>query len=227
MMGTTPIYNLAYPDYSDMVDDGATAIGSLATDVEEMIDIYAGLKKIVPTGAHTNITFDSRGNGTPTIGATDFTIGGVFSSLYNSYRLIWTGYQSTGAVGQVWAQLRNTDISTSVYAQSLIYTSSSSTTVTGTNTTTTTFQYAGSCAASGIFSYNLTCLDIYNPAQAVQSMMSSMFLATFGGTNLISGQAYCYVNSSTVATGINLQMRTPVVTTISRAGTLSIYGYNL
>jgi hypothetical protein len=94
-MPSTPIYSLPYPANVDLVRDGHQDIQDLATASETTLNVLNGLVSLNPVGPHTNISFDGFGNGTPTVGASSFTIGNCFSTQYDAYKIVWTGGAST------------------------------------------------------------------------------------------------------------------------------------
>jgi len=65
-------------------------------DAAEKIETYMGLVKVIPTGA-TNGTVGA--TGTVTVGTSISTVSvlGCFTSLYDNYKIIWTGGLSVGA----------------------------------------------------------------------------------------------------------------------------------
>jgi hypothetical protein len=88
---TDPLGNspLTSPDHATLHAD--------VNDAVEKIETYMGLVKVIPTGA-TNGTVAA--NGTVTIGSavSSVTVSGVFSSLYDNYKIIlFGGVGSTGA----------------------------------------------------------------------------------------------------------------------------------
>lgn len=220
-MGTTPIYNLAYPDITDNVADGATAMQTLATDIEDMFDVYGGMKKIVPSPTgHTNITFNSRGNGTIPVstGALSITMVNVFSSAFNAYRVHWLGAQVT--VSNVSPTLSFPNITTGVYQNCMIYMFAGDATVYGTNSVNGTS--ANNIGRIQNTTPSFMVVDIFNPAQSTRKAIKSLNV----GTNGIFGVGYCLVDSTTVATDLRISMGLGP-RTLNPTGTVCIYGYNV
>lgn len=219
-MGTTPIYNLTYPDFTDNVADGATAIQTLATNMESMFDVYGGMKKIVPTPTgHTNVTFDSRGNGTVPLltGTQTVRMNNIFTSSFNAYRLHWLGPRLNASSITVTASFPN--ITTTVYNNAQIYMNAGNSTVFGQGTTAQTSNSYAGFILSGVL--NALVIDVFNPATATRKAMRSL-----NQTGSTFGTTYTVVNSTTVATdfqfGLVLGPRQ-----LNTSGTICIYGYNV
>lgn len=96
-MPTTPIYGFPYPSNTALIRNGHDDITDLAIDVEDTYDVLNGLIPIIPTGTHTNITFDQYGVGTPTVGQTSFVIAGCFPSAYTATRIMWNGSSASAS----------------------------------------------------------------------------------------------------------------------------------
>lgn len=216
-MGTTPIYNLAYPDFSDNVADGATAIQTLATGIESMLDVYAGIKKVVPTGPFVGATFDTRGNGT--VGGPTIDIGGCFSAEFNAYRIVLMDMSTGLSNATIYAQLISSNITGSVYSHASITASPTSTSLAGSGGTLT-FAPVGYITSLTGFSHSICVFDVYSPFQSVRKAFDAYIPSgtTVGASH---GKAYTVVDSTVSSTGL----RFPSSSIIS--GTVSIYGYNV
>jgi hypothetical protein len=66
-------------------------------DAVEKIETYMGLVKVIPTGA-TNGTVSSTGTVTVGSAVTSVTVSGAFSSLYDNYRIVYSGGVGSGLI---------------------------------------------------------------------------------------------------------------------------------
>lgn len=216
-MGTTPIYSLAYPDFSDNVADGATAIQTLATDIEDMIDVYAGLKKIIPTGPFVGATFDARGNGS--IGGSTIDIGGCFSAGFNAYRIVMMNMPSALNSATITAQLISSDITGSVYYAAVISASPTTTSLAGSGGTRTNAPVG---YIHDIFgnTHSVCVFDVYNPFQSVRKAFDA-WIPTGNTSSASHGRWYTVVDSTVSSSGLRFPS-SPMI-----GGTVSIYGYNV
>lgn len=116
MSGTTPIYALPYPDFSDNVSDGASDIQSLAIATEKLFEDRSGFVKLIPPNTgHLNITFDARGNGTMATGITTIHVNNVFTSQYNRYRVVLSNFTLSSNSNGVFAFRTSTGLISSNY----------------------------------------------------------------------------------------------------------------
>jgi hypothetical protein len=218
MPASTPIYSLPYPLANDPLPVMPTDMQKLALAVEDTFEIVGGLKKIVPTATgHTNITFNSRGNGTPSTGVTSFTVNNVFSDRFNAYRIRWQGGTSAGAV----VRLQYVGI-TSGYYGGIIFNrpnsgSAQTTTMDNNNSLHNEIQWLN------VVSTNIV-LDVYSPFQS--GVNTSVFstrvepTTTAGGLN---GRYMGFVSSTASVSSFTLSLTSAITT----GGTVSIYGYNI
>jgi hypothetical protein len=87
-MGTTTNNGWTYPESTDLVKDGATAIQTLADDIDTTLGVYA------PSTPGLNfISSTTIGSGVSTISLPTST----FTSTYDSYKIIWDASTCTSA----------------------------------------------------------------------------------------------------------------------------------
>lgn len=216
-MGTTPIYNLTYPDFSDNVADGATAIQTLAIGMESMLDVYGGIKKIIPAGPFVGATFDARGNGT--VGGSTIDIGGCFSAEFNAYRIVLMNMSTGSANATIYAQLISSNITGSVYNVGYITTSPTTTSVAGSGGTLT-FAPVGYITSLTGLSHSICVFDVYSPFQSVRKAFDA-YIPSGNTSSASHGKAYTAVDSTVSSTGLRFPS-SPIT-----SGLFSIYGYNV
>ena len=217
-MGTTPIYSLTYPELSDLVTDGASDIQALATGIETMFDVYGGLKKIIPTGTHSGVTFDSRGNGSG--GGINVDIGGCFTTAFNAYEVIVCGAVPFINNNLVIGQLLSTNVIAN-WARGAIYTRPPDTVISsGGSTSATGFYVSQLQNITG--GANLIRFRVFNPCQPLPKSTESFVVDGFlSGTNATHADHYAYNNTTVTSTGLRLNSAGMSFTH------LSIYGYNV
>jgi hypothetical protein len=217
-MGNTPIYSLAYPEFSDNVADGAADIQALATGIESMFDVHGGMKKIIPTGPHSGVTFDSRGNGVGS--GFDIDIGGCFSAEFNAYRVIISGARPFVNNLSVIGQLLSTNLFTN-WNRSGIFTRPSDTSIIGAGVQNTT-GFLITVLSSTTGGANVMTFDVYNPFQSLPKSTESFAIGSPSGISSTTQHArhYAYNNTTVSCTGLRLSNSFE----FSR---LCIYGYNI
>ena len=182
-------------------------------DAVEKIETYMGLVKVIPTGA-TNGTVAA--NGTVTVGnaVSSVTVSGVFSSLYDNYKIIYNGGIATsGIVG--WS-LRLGAVATGYYTSSysIPYTGAASLSQSNNGT---------SFLGSGVQTPDTGQADIelFQPNLAKRTFYKSCYIygATTGGGDM----AYYagYENSTTQHTAFTITFGGGTMT----GGTIRVYGY--
>lgn len=218
MASETPVYGWRVPDGTDPVALFPTQMRDLASDIETTFDIRTSMKKIVlPNTGHTSISFDARGNGTPTVGASSLTIANIFSADYNVYRINWQGsYHSTGAIVRV----AYGGVSTGYYGTTIYNRPSAGTPAAFTADNNNSLHTEVSYTTTGGLALNL---EIYNPFQTgiSTSIYSSRLEASTTGA---LGRYMGFVSSTASITNVTISFSAG---TISTAGTLTIYGWNL
>lgn len=222
MPASTPIYGFRYPLDTDPVPVMPSDMESLAEDVEATFDLSTGGKKIVPTATgHTNITFDARGNGTPSTGVSTFTINNVFTTQFNMYRLHWLGASVSG--GTPIGRLSYPSV-TSGYYGGVIYNRPNAITpsafaMDNNNTLHSEITFGTS---NGVL-YSVT---IYNPAQSgVQTAIVSPRLEM--NTTMASSALGTYVGFVSSTASINSVTVTVSGATFNPVGRVTIYGFTV
>jgi hypothetical protein len=105
-MGNTANNNWPYPESTDLVKDGATAIENLADAIDTTLGVYSpatpGLVKL------QTVTFS---------GVASQSVNNVFSSTYKSYKIVGYIESSTTDANNLRFRLRvsNTDLSSGIY----------------------------------------------------------------------------------------------------------------
>jgi hypothetical protein len=85
-MGTTTNNGWTYPESTDLVKDGATAIETLATNIDTTLGVYA------PSTSGLELI-----NTTSFSAVTAFSVNNVFSATYDNYRIVLNFTPSTNA----------------------------------------------------------------------------------------------------------------------------------
>lgn len=177
-------------------------------DAVEKIETYMGLVKVIPTGA-TNGTVAA--NGTVTIGnaVSSVTVSGVFSALYDSYKILLTGgtFSTTCDLG-----LR-LGSATSNYRYQFIYGNLATSLNTDGSVGTDRFNYCGITAATQM----LADIQVIGPFNAATTMIHchagriGNYLGTFTGgqVDTTSFTSFTFLPSAGTFTG----------------GTIRVYGY--
>lgn len=100
MPSSTPIYGFPYPLGTDPVGQGAQDIEDLATAVENYLDIYQGLVKIVPSSVSgTGATIASNGDVVVSGGTSSFVINGAFPTQFLNFKILVTNFIASTATG--------------------------------------------------------------------------------------------------------------------------------
>jgi hypothetical protein len=202
-MGTTTNNGWTYPESTDLVKDGATAIETLATDIDTTLGVYApstsGLE-LINTTSFSGVTSQSFNN--------------VFSATYQSYQIIFRGTQASAANLDFRVRAAGTDLTTSTYRQSVLFNSSGTTGYSGAGTTgATAIDLRGGCVTAGFY-----VIQIDNPFAT--AMTSLHHRANFTNvTDSVNVVCAGHVNNTTSYDGFTL-----VSTALT--GKVSVYGYN-
>lgn len=219
MPAFTPIYGFRYPLSTDPVPVMPSDMEILAEGVESRFDSSTGGKKIVPTPTgHTNITFDSRGNGTPSTGVSTFTVNNVFTNDYKMYRIHWLGQVHSGGAD---VRLSFPSITSQYYGGNIINRPNATTPVSFTmDNNNSRFSYLSYLFTTG----GAVSLDVYSPAESgINTSVHARFLEMTGaGTAL--GRYIGFVNNTSAITSFVITMSGNTITT---AGRVTIYGYTV
>lgn len=201
MAGTTSYYGWPYPTSTDYVKDGATNIQNLATN----IDSDLGFAKIA----------------TVSLSAVTNNISNVFSSKFDSYRVVISGLQNaTTTVRTVVLRFRTTSDDTSanyIWSERYIYPTNN-----GGDSAASSQTSAKLCVLSNWSNGGAgISLDIYNPNKATgtgyvgQGFTYQSDVGNWVGRHLAGG-----INVSTQFTGFSI-----IGATDNLTGTVRVYGY--
>ena len=197
MAGTTTIMGLPYPTSTDLVKDGATAIESLADD----LDIKTGLVLVKSQTIGTAVA--------------SVTVTDAFSAKYEAYKIIITG-GTAGSDVDLYLQLRtSTTTSTTGYYSTLVYGTYAGVgpTLFGVNNGA---QWTNAGGASG--TQMQMDVELLNPYLARSTQIRSQIIrSTLAGMSV----GYHNVNTSYVSFVV-----TPSSGTMT-GGKIRVYGYNL
>lgn len=217
MPASTPVYGFPYPLNSDLVRDAYQDVYDLADAVESKLNVLPGLIRMKPsTSASANISFDSKGVGTPSLGATSFTIGNLFTTQYDVYRIIWQGGSSTtsNVISVLYPQQPST-----IYFGRLFFNrpnNSTASIVTDSSNTRHTWLGWGGLTVSMDF-------EVYSPAHSVRTGIVGQYLEVEVGDSAAVGQYVGFLNTTTPVTSITVSLLSG---TISRSGKVVVYAYN-
>ena len=183
-------------------------------DAVEKIETYMGLVKVIPTGA-TNGTVSA--TGTVTIGnaVSSVTVSGAFSSLYDNYRIIYSGGTASG-LALLYCYMGATSPGNSYYGTRVSATIAGVANSTGDNNVGSwSFMNAISTVGS------VTTFDLYQPNLAARTYIASDYFELNTGSSTF-GRYAGYLNNATSYTSFTLQCQSPQTLT---GGTIRVYGY--
>lgn len=216
MPSSTPIYGFPYPLGTDPVGQGAQDIEDLATAVENYLDKFQGLIKVIPSSA-TNGTVDALGNVSVTSGSSIVTVNGVFSSTYDSYRIVIDRWrQSTDAVLNVCMGTAFTGTA-HVFGGVLVTTAG---VVSGVGNGGGTSIYGSIHAAATQMGGGV--IDVFNPNQANRTSIITGGPDPRSGTTIPYRAAMGFVNDNTQYTAFSLNASAGTITEMR----IKVYGYN-
>jgi hypothetical protein len=208
MAGQTTNYLFDYPTSTDYVKDGATAIQTLATDVDTTLftalgGAYPGLRLIKKQTVGTAVS--------------SVTVTSCFSATYQDYKIVYSGGVSSAAGG---AELQFTLSGiTTGYNSQLTYgtfgSNSSPLTVSASNGSV--LPWAGATSTNGA-QFNL---EIQNPFASVRKIAKGYFISPW--TSGVNGESRHWIDSTSSATGFTLTTNTGTIT----GGTIYVYGYGV
>jgi hypothetical protein len=201
MAGQTTNYLFDYPTSTDYVKDGATAIQTLATDVDTTLFTALG-------GAYPGLRLVKKqvvGSGVSSVTVTD-----AFSATYENYKIIYNGGTSSAQT----TTLMRLGASTSTYYGGFAYVNWSTGAVAGAGTNNgSSWNFAGGLDINAV----ALNVDIQSPFLAKYTMMNAN--AVNYGTNKGT-----YVASHETATSYTSFSLTPNTGTMT-GGTIWVYGY--
>jgi hypothetical protein len=200
-MGNTANNNWPYPESTDLVKDGATAIENLADAIDTTLGVFTpstpGLS-LISTTSFSGVSSVSLPNGT-------------FTSTYANYQIVVNTNLVSNTTLQFRMRLAGTDNTANSYVSQLTFASGGSTTVT--NTTSTVGSLTGNAGA------NLTpvIFDVFEPFVAQRTLI----ISKFANLNMSIGLVSIDHNVATAFDSLSLLTGTGNMT-----GSVSVYGYN-
>jgi hypothetical protein len=204
-MGTTTNNGWTYPESTDLVKDGATAIETLATDIDTTLGVYA------PSTSGLELI-----NTTSFSGVSSQSVNDVFSATYDNYRIVLNVTNATtGNDITMRMRVSGSDNSSSNYVFSGIQNDSNTSTVFGYNSggLTTAFNIAGSSTGRGAASF-----DLFQPfATQRTGMVGSYHNMDTGNRNYF----YTYGGAMSVTTSYT---GFTILCASNIGGTISVYG---
>jgi hypothetical protein len=208
-MGTTSKMGIPYPENTDFVADGATAM----KNISDQVDLKSGLIKVIPTGA-TNGTVASNGDVTIGNAVTSVTVTGAFSATFTNYKIIVSGGAGS-TTGDLTLKMGATATG---YYYNLIYMSYTSGTINGIGSTTAVlWPFAGAYTANSLHAN----IDLFQPFATKRTTFTAghPYSTTttgfyFGGGNLENNTSY---TDFTLGVGAGHTLT---------GGIIKVYGYN-
>jgi hypothetical protein len=209
-MPTNTANGFPYPTSNEPVANGASNIGSLAWAT----DLKMGLYKVIPTGA-TNGTVSGDGDVTVNAGAGSVTVQNAFSSLFDNYRILLSGFANS--VGGVSIRLQLNNSLGATYLIGGIYAPYGTTAING-------YGPAAATTWTDIFALDTSTqgasADIYEPFLAKRTTFTAQSVRTGTGQS-----AWYYMTGVDTNAASNTGfILSPVAGTFT-AGTIRIYGY--
>jgi hypothetical protein len=205
MAGQTTNYLFDYPTSTDYVKDGATAIQTLATDVDTTLFTALG-------GAYPGLRLVKK----QTIGSavSSVTVTNAFSATYENYIVKISG--GVASTDNEWI-FQFTGITGNVYLNSLSYgLYSNSTPLWASQQNVTQWAWCGSNMTTNLNSH----IELDSPFLSKAKSMRSSLAGISGG---IVGRSTGFCNSTTSATGFTMTLNTGTAT----GGTIYVYGYGI
>ena len=185
MAGTTTKMGIQYPTGTDYVKDGATAMQTLATNV----DTKSGL-----------VFIKSQAVGS---GVTSVTVSSAFSTNFDNYRIIYMG-GSASTFNDIYMRLGST---TTGYYSSAMYVAYNAAGVNGVATgNSSVWNYVGIGDTTG----NAVSCDVFQPYLNDQSGLAASFLSL--GNTRVGGTSHGMLNNTTSYTSFTLLASTGTLT---------------
>jgi hypothetical protein len=200
-MGNTANNNWPYPESTDLVKDGATAIENLADAIDTTLGVYS---PATPMGVHlTTVSFSAVSSvSLPT---------GTFTSTYANYQIVVNANLASSTTLQFRMRLAGTDNTANSYVSQVIYGTGSSAVIG--NVTSTT----GILTNNNASNLNPTIFNIYEPFVAQRTIVSSNWI----NLNMTTGLSGIDHNVATAFDSLTLLTGTGNMT-----GSVSVYGFN-
>ena len=209
-MGTTTNNGWTYPESTDLVKDGATAIQTLADDIDTTLGVYA------PSSSGLTLI-----NTTTFSAVASQSVNDVFSATYTSYKIV-IRITDTASAGFMNLRFRvsGTDTSSANYSGAYYGISATFTADQG-GSASQTAAYVGYSDNSGEFAFS--AVELVNPFLTQPTIFNSIGAYRRGGNNITILNAGGGLDNTTSYTGFTLLMPGGGNAT----GVVSTYGYNL
>jgi hypothetical protein len=207
-MGTTTNNGWTYPESTDLVKDGATAIQTLADDIDTTLGVYA------PSTSGLTLINTTSFSGVAGVSFAAST----FTSTYNNYRIIFSKLIASGH-DSTYMRLRaaGSDNTTSNYNFSYIGVRSNNTTFNNAGASQTFFNIGSTRSVE----YGGFSMDLYSP----QTTQMTGFTSQWNG-----GETSHYNFGTTgglFAATTSFDSATFYLSSGTWTGTYSVFGYNL
>jgi hypothetical protein len=200
-MGTTTNNGWTYPESTDLVKDGATAIETLATDIDTTLGVYA------PSTSGLELI-----NTTSFSGVSSASINNVFSATYDNYLITISGTFASTETANLRLRVAGVDNST---ASSYLRQSVFGDILTG---NAGAFRDTGSTSLTAIWNASTNVgvgnIYVYRPFTA-----TTTFFASQRGSELLTAQTTGYHNQSVSYDGFTL-----IANASNFTATISTYG---
>ena len=205
-MGTTSKMGIPYPENTDLVTNGATAM----KDISNQVDLRSGFVKMIPTSA-TNGTVSANGDVTIGSAVSTVTVNGAFSSAFANYKILVSGGTCSVARTSLTIQLGS---STASYKSQIIYGSYNNTLTGGGPGFSNVFLWVGN-ALSNTLSMDCTLIgpNLAKHTKAIAAWVSDIDAGTTSAIHTVA----------TAYTSFILGLETAATMT---GGTIQVYGYN-
>jgi hypothetical protein len=202
-MGTTTNNGWTYPESTDLVKDGATAIQTLADDIDTTLGVYA------PSTSGLTLI-----NTTSFSGVSSQSVNDVFSTTYKNYKILFNS--TTGALNTLFRlRVSGSDAATGYLANTFIAFS----TATGTFSNTIS-DNATSAIITG-YSPNYFSFDLVDVFEAANTIGVGIAAGRESDPRVVGGFFNFIKNDTTSYTGFTFFPASGTMT-----GSVSVYGYN-
>jgi hypothetical protein len=204
-MGNTANNNWPYPESTDLVKDGATAIENLADAIDTTLGVF------VPSSPGLTLI-----NTTSFSAVASQSINNVFSSSYQSYQIIFRGTQSSASAFSIRVRAGGSDLSTTSYRWAHHFNINSNSAYTGDALgSDTSINLVGGQVDAGFY-----VIEVNNPFALAKTSFHhrAHFL---NGTNSYNVSGSGLVNDSVSYDGFTFRSASGTLT-----GNVSVYGYS-
>jgi hypothetical protein len=185
MPGTTTKMGIQYPTGTDYVKDGASAMQTLATNVDNKSGLVFIKSQTVGSGV------------------TSVTVNAAFSTNFDNYRIIYMG-GSASTFSDLWLRLGAT---TTGYYMGGSFTAYNAGAVTAVSTgLAAQWTYSGIGDPAG----NALSVDVFQPYLADQSGIASSFFSL--GNTRVGGAVYGVLNNTTSYTAFTIVVSAGTIT---------------